>query len=191
MAVNIGGVMSKLKSYVSSPAGRSRIDSKLKSYRNGSDPYVNKTGKTYGGDIIITEGEMIAAANELISMVRTAAASAGLPASVMSHVESLYMTPPVINEDGSAIINIIMGDSPHRESLAPESYAGINNIVALFNNGYSAGARVYGEWHGRRVGSRQSREGLSFMQSAVEAFQSQYGSKYGVTVMLSSEYGGA
>lgn len=191
MAIDAGGIMSKLNAYAKTPEGKKKIDDKIQSYRKGSDPNVNASGRTYGGGVIMTEKEMMKAAKELIAMVRSAAASAGIPASVMDHIESLDYTTPFINEDGSASIQIYMTDNPHRDSLMPKKYDGVHNIVATFNCGYSADGRVYGMWHGNKIASLEQRQGSFFMQKAVDAFVAKYGNKYDVSVDLSSEYSGA
>lgn len=95
----------------------------------------------------------------------------------------------------------------HRESLNPEEYAsGIENIVALFNNGMHARDYVYGWWEGHRptgeaiarsitgdepyawVRSERDRYATLFMQEAVDAFNSLYGKNAIAT--LSQEYWG-
>lgn len=191
MAISTSGIMAKLNTYAKSPEGQKKMDDKIRAYRKGADPRVAATGKTYGGGSIMNEKEMVSAAKELIAMVRSSAASAGLPASVMEHIESLDYTMPFINADGSASIQIYMSDNPHRDSLMPQKYGGVENIVAIFNSGYSADGRVYGTWHGKKIASLEQRQGSFFMQKAVNAFEAKYGSKYDVSVDLSSEYSGA
>lgn len=191
MAISTGDIMAKLNAYAKSPEGQKKMGDKIQAYRKGADPRVRATGKTYGGGSIMNEKEMVSAAKELIAMVRSSAASAGLPASVMEHIESLDYTMPFINADGSASIQIYMSDNPHRDSLMPQKYGGVENIVAIFNSGYSADGRVYGTWHGKKTASLEQRQGSFFMQKAVNAFEAKYGSKYDVSVDLSSEYSGA
>lgn len=191
MAISVSSIMSKLNAYAKTSEGQKKMDDKIQAYRKGADPRVAATGKTYGGGSIMNEKEMISAAKELIAMVRSAAATAGLPASVMEHIESLDYTTPFINADGSASIQIYMSDSPHRDSLMPQKYGGVENIVAIFNSGYSADGRVYGAWHGKKIASLPERSGSFFMQKAINAFEAKYGNKYDVSVELSQEYGGA
>jgi len=185
MAISASSIMSKLNAYVKTQEGQKKMDDKIQAYRKGADPRVAATGKTYGGGSIMNEKEMISAAKELIAMVRSAAATAGLPLSVMEHIESLDYTMPFINADGSASIQIYMSDNPHRDSLMPQKYGGVENIVAIFNSGYSADGRVYGMWHGKKIASLEQRQGSFFMQKAVNAFEAKYGSKYDVSVDLS------
>lgn len=191
MSLSEGEIMARLRKWVSSPEGQKRIAEKVSFYRNGGDSHVNSTGKTYGGSRIVTYDQMESAAEKFIEIVRTNAASAGLPPSVMAHIESFYAAPIVINEDGSATIDISMADNPHRDSLQPETYKrGADNIVALFNKGYNAKGSIYGLWEsrGEEVWSRKSREGLNFLQAAMNEFNANYGAKYNVTVTIDSQY---
>lgn len=190
MAIDLGTIMSKLNAYAKSSEGKKRMDSTIRAYRNGSDRHVSSTGRTYGGGQILTREEMIDAAMELIACIRTAAASANLPASVMEHVESLRVTTPYMEPDGSASIQIYMADAPGRASLYPQKYGYVDNIVAIFNNGYTAENKVYGKWHGKNISSLDKRQGSFFMQKGVDAFMDKY-SNFDVHVELNQEYSGA
>lgn len=190
MDLSTADIMSKLNAYANSSEGQKKMSDKIRSYRNGSDPHVSATGKTYGGGIIMSDKQMIAAAKKLIATIRSVAASSGLPASVMEHIESLNYTLPYEFTDGSKGIQIYISDNPKRESLYPAKYGGVDNIVAIFNNGYSAKDSVYGVWHGKPAKSLDSRQGSFFMQKAVDQFMSSY-SDYDVSVDLSSDYSGA
>lgn len=191
MAIDERSIMSKLNAYAKTSAGKKKMEAKIQSYRNGSDPGVRSSGRTYGGGVIVTEREMMDAATELVSMLRSAAASVNLPVSIMEHIESFRVLPPKIEPDGSATVEIYMADSPARASLYPEKYDYVDNIVAIFNNGYTAKNKVYGKWHGVNVSSLDKRQGLFFMQKAVDAFIDKYGSKLNVTVSLDPIYNGA
>lgn len=191
MAIGAGDIMSKLSAYAKTAEGQKKMDDKIRSYRKGSDPHVKSTGKTYGGGEIMTEREMIDAAADFVSMLRTAAASAGLPDSVMEHVESFTFATPYFAPDGSASLEIYMSEAPGRASLYPKKYDGVDNIVAIFNNGYTAQDHVYGKWHGKYVSSLDKRQGSFFMQKAVDAFMAKYGSEFDVSIELDPVYNGA
>lgn len=128
------------------------------------------------------------------------------------HRDSLSSTdsPNSVNfpkkKDGS----LYRGRTEERRQDSMDMYGaftggGIDNIVALFNNGHDPngenyGKSVFGFWKtggGNPDGlwsdyvwvrSKNDREPLRFMNEAVAAFNSQYGSQYGVTAVLSSEY---
>ena len=66
----------------------------------------------------------------------------------------------------------------HRDSLVPEVYDGIDDIVKLFTTGYSAHGSVKGAWltHGKEaVWSLRHREPSDFMRAAVSEFNVKYG----------------
>lgn len=98
-----------------------------------------------------------------------------------------HSSTPVM-PDGSATASISLGGDLFRPSLYPAGYGGVNNIVALFNNGYTASHHVYGSWHGNRVRSRLSRPGLHFMQAAVADFNGGHGAANNIVARLSDEY---
>lgn len=191
MAIDVGAIMSKLEDYAKSGEGQKKMKDKIQSYRKGADPHIKSSGKTYGGGSIMTEKQMIDAAMDLISMIRSAAASANLPASVMEHVESLRVSVPYVQSDGSTSLEIYMADAPARPSLYPQKYGYVDNIVAIFNNGYTASDKVYGKWHGKYVSSLDKRQGSFFMQKAINAFMAKYSSEFDVSVELDSVYDGA
>lgn len=189
MSLSTADIMGKLNEFANSSEGKKVMADKIRSYKNGSDPHVTATGRTYGGGKIMTDRQMIFAAKKLIEIVRSTAASSGLPNSVMEHIESLDYTMPFELPDGSKGIQIYISDNPKRESLYPQKYAGVDNIVAIFNNGYTAGDFVYGKWHGNSVRSLDKRQGSFFMQKAVDQFLAAY-SEFDVSVDLSTEYSG-
>lgn len=63
--------------------------------------------------------------------------------------------------------------SLHRESLYPDGYPdGLDNIILLFEGGYSVDNYVYGVWNvvGERVRSRKERDGNDFLVQAINEF---------------------
>lgn len=191
MSISASALMGKVEAYAKTPAGKKKMSDKIASYRTGGDPHVSSTGKTYGGGDIMTIDQMIDAAKDFIAILKRSASSENLPHSVMEHVESFRFTTPYILPDGSASMEIYMSDAPGRASLYPEKYVGVDNIVAIFNNGYTADNKVYGHWHGKYISSLDKRQGSFFMQKAVDEFMAKYGSKYDVTVSLDPLYNGA
>lgn len=75
-------------------------------------------------------------------------------------------------------VNISKGE--HHDSLVPELYDGIDDMTSLFDKGYTASNRVYGEWHGKRIGSLTHRDAEGFVESGVRAFTSSGGGGYKV-----------
>lgn len=139
--------------------------------------------------------EMCSLTEELISLIKTTAASYDLPASVMQHFDSLAYNHTDMG-NGMYEFNIYFQDDLSRESLEDGAYtgSGIGNIISLFNNGYAASAPKYGIWNGhagnKRIKGTQSRASLRFMQKAIEEFENKYKTKYNLVVTLNeSEYG--
>lgn len=135
--------------------------------------------------------------------MKTTAADYDLPESVMEHINGIessgYITK-LPNNEGYEIHLSFSGDL-HRDSLDNDlGYEGVDNIVALFNNGYHAKNFVYGWWDGHKatgdgvlrsgvdtdfayVRSKKEREALRFIQQAVMDFNASYGAEYGVTAV--------
>lgn len=95
------------------------------------------------------------------------------------------------SENGQYQIDIIFpSDAIRRDSLYSDEYNGVDNIIALFNNGYKASNPVYGYWNTakKRVRSTVSRPSLSFMQEAINEFNSTYGNQYACRAKLGEQY---
>lgn len=200
--INMSSIVSKVSKYATSKDGKKRINDVSKKYREEG-----KT-KTEGGSEILTKARMAELATELISILKTTAASYDLDASVMKHFDSLDYIFQDLGDDKFECY-IYFNDNLSRPSLENDykQWGGINNIVALFNNGYVASAPKYGWWNGHTpsgesvcrsgVGSAnayiqgtQARPSLRFMQSAIEDFYSKYAKRYAMTVALDDDYDG-
>lgn len=190
MGISLGAIAGKLKQYADSPAGKQRMAEAVQRIRE-SKGLSGGSGRTQAGDVVATYDQMQAAAKELVALIRKHAAGASLPPSVMAHIESFSDLPLVVHPDGSASIAINMLDDPSRPSVQPENYDGAYNIVALFNAGYTAKGSVYGSWKtaGRDIWTKKHRDGLFFLQKAIEEFNSKYAAKYNVSVRLDGQYG--
>ena len=197
--VNMASIMQKVEAYGRSVNGKLRMKECIEKYA------ADGVNKTAAGDKVITETEMWTAAAKLISVLRSTAQSYGLPGSVMRHFDSLSASKIIRMPDGSASIYIYFGDDLHRDSLYPEEYDGVRNIVALLNNGYHARDYVYGWWDNHSptgdsiyrsglnassawIRSRKDREGLHFIQQAINDFNGNYGADFNVTAVAGDEY---
>lgn len=89
-----------------------------------------------------------------------------------SHGNNVYSIP----------INFV--GSRSRKSLDPDKYTqGIEDIVALLNNGYSADGSAFGVWQGhtdKPIHSFRDRKGAYFIENAIHQFMSNEASVYGV-----------
>ena len=151
--IDTTSIMRKVANYVGDNAFVSAVSNK--SSKVGMRA-ANKAGSTFAG------------------MMSSAISGAGIPGVGVSsggtrQVGSLLFEVDV-NIDGAL----------SRPSLAADRYGGIENIVALLNKGYSAGGQVYGVWQGNKIASRQSREGLGFIQKTISAFLASYGAVYNI-----------
>lgn len=86
-------------------------------------------------------------------------------------------------------------DDLTRESLEPARYGGVKNIIAIFNNGYpsdksrsEAISHVSGLWHGEYTTALDSRQGLYFLQDAVNDFNLNYGMPLGMFAEVGAVY---
>lgn len=195
--INLDSIMKKVEAYGRSVTGKLRMKECLNNYVSDG---INKTA---AGDKIVTETEMYQAADKLISVLRSTAQSYGLPASVMRHFDNLDYTKIHTMSDGSSTICLYFGGDLHRNSLYSDGYDGIDNIVALLNNGYHAKDYVYGYWEGHKptgesvldgrstdafIRSRKDREGLNFIGQAIQDFNGNYGAEYNVTAVAGEDY---
>lgn len=189
MNINMGAIMRKTVTFSDSPEGKRRMKACLEKYE--------KEGRTTtaAGDKLISEDMMWEAAAKMIQVLRDVARDFDLPESVMKHFGSLDCSSPMRMPDGSMRVYIYFDDgfdnSLHRDSLQPDKYGGVDNIIAVLNNGYSKHenmAKVWGVWHDIRVHALTERTGLHFIQQAVDDFNGNYGYEYGVTAVAGEDY---
>lgn len=197
--INLDSIMKKVTAYSRTDSGKAKMREVIQKYR------AEGTGNTGAGGKVMTEADMWTAASKMIAVLRSTAQSYGLPASVMRHFDSLECSKIYEMPDGSSVIYIYFEDELHRDSLYPEGYDGVQNIIALLNNGYHAKDYVYGSWEGHSptgeskldgrsidtsayIRSRKDREGLQFIQQAISDFNGNYGADYNVTAVASDDY---
>jgi hypothetical protein len=199
----MASIMKKVNGFAASPAGQAKIQH----YMEGQ--LANGKRTTASGAKIISQDRMMAAADEFIRIMGKTWMSYSLPTSVEKHISEMTVGSARMTVSGMELPLFFVGDL-HRDSLLAatdyESYSGewgaytgdgIDNIVALFNNGYHASAHVYGWWEShadgaftksRWIRSRKDREALHFIQQAADDFNANYGSKYNVTVSIADIY---
>lgn len=200
MNINIDSIMSKVSAYAQSPAGKEKMNKRIQQYVSSG------VKQTAAGDKILTEDKMWEAVSKFLYVMRVTAAEYGLPESVMEHINGLESAGQIRKTpDGYEIALYFEGDL-HRDSLENDlGYEGVDNIVALFNNGYHARNYVYGWWNRHKatgdgvlrsgvgtdfawVRSKKEREPLHFIQQAVHDFNANYGADYGVTAIAGTAY---
>lgn len=192
--INIDSIMRKVKNFSESEKGKEKMAKVIRERR------LSGNGKLASGDYITTEQDMQMLAQELINTMKSEAASANLPQSVLDHFESLTYTQP--EPSGGNVpqysVDIYFQDDLSRMSLlitsgkrkGERTGEGVRNIVSLFDTGYEASARVYGVWSGHEsdgsIASRTELEGKYFIERAIETFNRRYGETYHLEAMISA-----
>lgn len=199
--INIASIEKQVSDYAKSKEGRKKINDRIEELRHSGD------GRTASGDRVTTIRDMQSVTRLMKEEVIHSAQAASLPDSVMDHidVDPMGMSDPVKVHGNRYYTSLTFADGARYKLFRPSleivrggdpmgrrTGDGIDNIVALFNNGYDAGKRVFGLWAGHEdlgvIGSRVSRKGLQFMQEAVRNFNRKYGAAYNVTATLDDVY---
>lgn len=187
--INMDSILDKIYAWERSDKGQKKIQGTVNKYVR------TNVQRTQAGSRVLTERDMKTAANKLVQTIRDTALGCDLPASVAAHFGSLKAGKIQRQPDGSYIIEINFTDDLTRESLQPEKYGGVRNIIAIFNNGYpSDGGRseaisyVTGWWHGKETRALEFRQGLYFMQDAVNDFNLNYGMPLGMYAEVGAVY---
>lgn len=196
----MASIQKKVDSYAKSKEGKKRIDDRIEELLHSGD------GRTASGGHVTTISDMSTAARIMEEEFRTEAQTANLPDSVMYHINAGHVNKSDPKKAGNRYYTVdLTMEEGHRYRLFRPSLEiasgadkgqrtgdGIDNIVALFNNGYAADGRVFGYWKFHEdlgvIGSRTSRKGLQFMQDAVRNFNRKYGAVYNVTATLDDVY---
>lgn len=187
--INVASITAKLKKWETSKNGAKALSDKVSEY------VISNKSTTSAGYKVITMRDM---ENMSKLLIRTMKANASLlPDSVAAHFSSLVSTAPKKMKDGRYQIEISFADDLSRPSLEPGKYGGVDNIVAIFNNGYPRNSgrvkaieNVSGFWHGEYIHAKGSRPALNFMQASVDEFNAKYGALYDVIVTLNPVYEG-
>jgi len=145
--INLNSVMDKVRQYTKSDAGNKRMIGYIKHCRE------NGKSATEAGAVVVTEQDMIRAAEALIKILQETASQKGLPESVMEHFYSLYYSEPIPcgKEGGQYKVDVQFGDDLSRMSLritsgkrkGERTGEPIENIVSLFDTGYDTSKRNY------------------------------------------------
>lgn len=94
-------------------------------------------------------------------------------------------------KDGVYKIPVYFADNLHRDSVAPQTYRGADNIIDLLNAGFEteSGKSIRGEWKGERIWTLPYRNGTQFIENAIRVFMRDYAAKFNVvSVEPSGEY---
>lgn len=185
MSFNMSSIMGKVETWSKSPEGKRRIKECLEKYEKEGRTVTNAGGR------LRSEEMMYEVAYKFITLLRSTAQNMNLPDSVLEHFDSLDCSRPLKRPDGKTALYVYFKDNLHRDSLRPDKYSGVDNIIAVLNNGYDKHenmAKVWGIWHDVRVHALTERTGLRFIQQAVNTFNDEYGAYYGVTAISGDDY---
>lgn len=196
--INMSSIKAKAARCIESDKFQKIIDEKV-------DDYILKGGLPSGKKVTIAGINMAAAKfievlqNEINSHAIAEGGGGlngrGLGATAVSALTKLEHGVPVKIGKNRYQIDVWFGNSPtapdgrylERESLAPDEFPeGVKNIAALLNKGYSAQNTVYGIWAGHgyagslNIPSLKDREGLHFIESALNNYMANHSKEYGV-----------
>lgn len=187
--INMDSILDKVYAWERSDKGQKKIQGTVNKYVR------NNVSRTKAGSRVVTQRDMLDAARKLVQTIKDTAHGCDLPTSVLAHFDSLSIGKLQRQADDSYTIEINFTDDLTRESLQPEKYGGVRNIVAIFNNGYPADrsrseaiSHVAGYWHGKETVALEFRPGLYFLQDAVNDFNMNYGMPLGMYAELGAVY---
>lgn len=187
--INMDSILDKVYAWERSDKGQKKIQGTVNKYVR------NNVSRTKAGSRVVTQRDMLDAARKLVQTIKDTAHGCDLPTSVLAHFDSLSIGKLQRQADDSYTIEINFTDDLTRESLQPEKYGGVRNIIAIFNNGYPADrsrseaiSRVAGYWHGKETVALEFRPGLYFLQDAVNDFNMNYGMPLGMYAELGAVY---
>ena len=187
--INMDSILDKVYAWERSDKGQKKIQGAVNKYVR------NNVSRTKAGSRVVTQRDMLDAARKLVQTIKDTAHGCDLPTSVLAHFDSLSIGKLQRQADDSYTIEINFTDDLTRESLQPEKYGGVRNIIAIFNNGYPADrsrseaiSHVAGYWHGKETVALEFRPGLYFLQDAVNDFNMNYGMPLGMYAELGAVY---
>lgn len=167
-SINMDSILSKANTFLGSSSGMKK--------RNVCAQAILSGNKNFG-NLKHTPEE---AASKFIEVLKNSIDTSGLSPNAISAISNIdYGDVTIHGATGTVKIQFV-GDMS-RPSLVPNVYDGIDDIVALFNNGVDHKMRgVHGTWHGNETWSRTVIPGTHFIEQAVSTFMGLYATEYGV-----------
>ena len=188
--MNWGSILSQAKTAMKSPQRKQEADRCAEKIRI-------KGGTTSGGDTVLPlskAGEMfIDILKQKIEQHAGENYSDGQLGKTAIEAASNLSSSAPYKEGHDYCIDINFEGNKHRDSLAPDTFEGVRNIIALLNNGYTAYPQIRGVWKGHESNgdfyfSLTDRAGAHFVQEAIDEFRSLYGDKFGIIDIEAKEY---
>lgn len=166
--INWSSILGKAQAHINKPETQKEIRKKMDAVMLGIAP-------NPGGCHTPEE-----AADKFIEVLGKTIDSSGLSPEAVEAVKHLNYTKPYKLNDGTYLVTVYFDVDMSRPSLSAK-YDGINDIAELLNDGVDHTMnRVWGEWHGRHIGSRTTIPGAHFMEQAIIDFMGNYASEYNV-----------
>lgn len=167
-SINMDSILSKANTFLGSSSGMKK--------RNVCAQEI-LSGKKNSGNFKHTPEE---AASKFIEVLKNSIDTSGLSPNAISAISNIDYGDVTIHGTTGTVKIQFVGDMS-RPSLAPNVFDGIDDIVALFNNGVDHKMRgVHGTWHGKETWSRTVIPGTHFIEQAVSTFMGLYAAEYGV-----------
>lgn len=168
------GINEKLAAWVKSPAGQKKL--------RASQKAAARSGKQFGSG---EDQKKLTTyyADRLMTILDHHITDAGY-----DFAEFLGVVDTRVAESGQFEVHINFDpEEISRPSLYEAGYPeGVYDIVALLNRGYRADDSVYGQWRGASVKSLPARDGLHFLEAAMEEFNTRYAGT--ATAILNEKY---
>lgn len=170
----------------------SEVMSELNLFLSGSDGKDFISGFSSGSNSsLISKKDAFRMAEELKKIIVTYAGMEFTTSqlSVFNSINDIRIGDLIENGDGTYKIDLDLSGDLRRPSLNPND-PGAENIVALFIHGWKPkGERkqIWGQWHGKMVGSRTEKDPMNFAENAIETFNRQY-EHLGAHAELNDEY---
>ena len=171
-SINMGSILAKAKASMESNTGQSKVNGVVNKAMLGNIRLQS------GGNIHTPEE----AAAKFIEVLRNSIEGTGLSEGAIEAISNIEHGSAHSIGHNTYIIGVYFVGDMTRPSLDEAKYGGINDIVALFNNGVDHIMRpVHGMWHGEETWSRTVIPGASFIEQAITDFMGNYSSEYNVT----------
>lgn len=169
IVINTASIQSKVDGAATSKYSGAKLQEILNMIRRGvALPGVAVSGQILTLDQIAEFGDKL---KDLIILN-----GSSLPKSIKWYLDSISVSSPKMIDQNHFEITLSLPGYMQRPSLNVWAYGFVDNIIALFNNGYYAERVVFGYWPGHGMtSSLTERPGLHFMNKAVDEFNGMYG----------------
>ena len=189
--VNTAAILKKAKAFLKSNEGQQREQAVVDNYMlNGGalEGGSNIKSMTHAGDAFIEVLDKTISGTPAYLGSTYGSGGGGLGPTAIEAIRQIDHTGPTKEGKYKYKVDVNFTGEKHRESLEPEKYGGVDNIIKLLNSGYSAKGKVSGVWHGDEISSLQYRSGAHFIEQSVASFKGR-AAEFGIkNIQISDEY---